>query len=418
MATLPVAKHLSDCVAEHMRTEFPRLAARQTVAEALAAIRESNPKERIIYFYVVDQDGRLEGVVPTRRLLLSPLGTRIEDIMVREVTVLPQTATVLDACEFFVLHRLLAFPVVDRQRRMIGVVDIELYTSELTDLDRSARIDNLFQLVGVHYAEAQLASPLWAFRNRFPWLLANVAGGVVAAFLSGIFRAELKAFVALALFIPVVLTVSEGVTIQSVSLALQALHGRRPTARGILWKACSEAITGIFLGVACAALVAAVARLWLGEYTVAFVLFGGIVGSVACAAVVGVVVPNLLRLLRRIPASLPAPWPWPPPTRPRCWSISASPTGYSSVRPARFRPPSPVRGAETIRYCRHLLSQSFRSVAMVWSRCALRRSTWGFLHYSLRATRSAGERCAWTPELGTPRYLLLVIDARVVALLS
>jgi len=301
MATSTVAQHLNDCIVEHMRTEFPRLAQEQTVEEALRAIRESNPKDRIIYFYVVDKDGRLNGVVPTRRLLLSPPSTRVADIMVREVTVLPQTATVLEACEFFILHRLLAFPVVDRQRRMIGVVDVELYTSELTDLDRSARSDDLFQLVGVHYAEAQLSSPLWAFKNRFPWLLANVAGGVMAALLCGVFRTELEHVVALALFIPVVLTISEGVSIQSVSLALQALHGQPPTTRTILRKARSEAVTGVFLGIACAALVAAVARLWLGQFTFAFVLFGGIMGSVACAAVIGVVVPNLLRLSRQDP---------------------------------------------------------------------------------------------------------------------
>jgi magnesium transporter len=232
---------------------------------------------------------------------LCPPGTRVADIMVREVTVLPQTATVMDACEFFILHRLLAFPVVDPQRRIIGVVDVELYTSELTDLDRTARSDDLFQLVGVHYAEAQLASPLRAFRTRFPWLLANVAGGVLAALLLGVFQADLQHAVALALFIPVVLTVSEGVSMQSVSLALQALHGQRPRIRSILRKARWEAVTGVFLGVACAGLVAGVARIWLGPSRVAFILFGGIVGSVACATVIGVLVPNLLRLLRQDP---------------------------------------------------------------------------------------------------------------------
>ena len=68
-------EHLNDCVTEHMRREFPRLGAQQTVEEALATLRENPPKERIIYFYVVDENGRLTGVVPTRRLLLCPPGT-------------------------------------------------------------------------------------------------------------------------------------------------------------------------------------------------------------------------------------------------------------------------------------------------------------------------------------------------------
>ena len=79
-------------------------------------------------------DNRLLGVVPTRRLLLSPLDKRIADIMVKEVVAIGQQATVLDACEFFILHKLLAFPVVDEKRRIVGVVDVELYTTELADL--------------------------------------------------------------------------------------------------------------------------------------------------------------------------------------------------------------------------------------------------------------------------------------------
>jgi len=89
---------------------------------------------------------------------------------------------VLEACEFFTLHRLLGFPVVDDNRRIIGVVDVELYTTELSELDRSERNDYLFQLVGVHLAEAQQSAPLIAFRSRFPWLLCNIAGGILAAF--------------------------------------------------------------------------------------------------------------------------------------------------------------------------------------------------------------------------------------------
>ena len=137
----------------------------------------------------------------------------------------------LDACEFFILHRLLALPVVDEHRRILGIVDVELYTSELIDLDSPERSDDLFQLIGVHLAEARQLSPLAAFRSRFPWLLATVAGGILAAFLAGLFRAELEKAVALALFIPVVLALSESVSIQSVSLALQVLHGRQPTAK-------------------------------------------------------------------------------------------------------------------------------------------------------------------------------------------
>jgi magnesium transporter len=284
-----------------MRTDFTRLGVEQTVGEALAAIRQSQPEGRIIYFYVVDAEDHLKGVVPTRRLLLSPLDKRVAEIMVREVVAVPKTATVLETCEFFTFHRFLAFPVVDEERRVVGMVDVELYTTELSDLDRSTRNDDLFQLIGVHLAEAQRTSPLAAFRSRFPWLVANIAGGIAAAFLSGIFEAELRQVVALALFIPVVLALSESVSIQSVTLAIQVLHGRQPTVRAILDKVRCEAVTGLLLGIASAITIGVVALAWLGQPVVALALLGGIVGGVACSAVIGVAMPNVLRLLRRDP---------------------------------------------------------------------------------------------------------------------
>ena len=128
---------LDDPITHHMRTEFARLHIDQTIGDALSAIRTNPPSSRVTYFYVVDDEGRIRGVVPVRRLLLSPLDKRVEEIMVREVITLPKTATVLDACDFFILHRLLAFPVVDKDRRILGIVDVELYTDELIDLDRT-----------------------------------------------------------------------------------------------------------------------------------------------------------------------------------------------------------------------------------------------------------------------------------------
>jgi len=295
-----IQRTLDDPITRHMRTEFARLHIDQTIGDALSAIRTNPPSSRVTYFYVVDDEGRIRGVVPVRRLLLSPLDKRVEEIMVREVITLPKNATVLDACDFFILHRLLAFPVVDKDRRILGVVDVELYTDELIDLDRTERHNDLFQLIGVHLAEAQQSSVV-AFRRRFPWLLANVAGGILAAFLSGIFQADLEKTVALAIFIPVVLALSESVSIQSVSLAIQLLHGRRPTIQAILGKLRSEAITGLFLGIASATAVGFVAILWLGRVRVVVALLGAILGGVTCAAVIGMSIPNLLRFFQREP---------------------------------------------------------------------------------------------------------------------
>jgi magnesium transporter len=292
------AEKLGDSVAQHMRSDFVCLRADRTVADALAAIRAAPAEGRVLYFYAVDDMNRLLGVVPTRRLLLSQPDCLVADIMDRQVIAIPQSATVLEARQFFALHHLLGFPVVDDEHRLQGVVDVNLYAGELTGLNRSADCDDLFQLIGVHAAEAEHASPADAFRKRFPWLLCNIGGGIIAAWLGGFFELELKRVVELALFIPVVLNLAESVSTQSVSLAIEALHGRRPTLPTILRRLRSELTTALLLGIAAGAVVGLMEFAWRGNFRLFLVLLGGIAGGMSCSALVGAAMPNLLRLLR------------------------------------------------------------------------------------------------------------------------
>ena len=62
-------------VVDHARKDFPLLDANMTVAEALERIRREGVGERVIYFFAIDEQERLVGVVPTRRLLTASLET-------------------------------------------------------------------------------------------------------------------------------------------------------------------------------------------------------------------------------------------------------------------------------------------------------------------------------------------------------
>jgi magnesium transporter len=301
MGTRLTRTNLHDPVTAHMHQDFTRVSLRQTVSEALEELRRQPPRGRIIYFYVVDAEGRLQGVVPTRRLLLSPGDQPLADIMVQRVVALPAAATVEEACEWFIQHRLLALPIVDTEKHLLGVVDMELYTDEMGQLEEASNREHLFQLLGVQVTDAHQRSPLLAFRSRAPWLSCNLGAGILAAFLSGVYENELSKVVALAFFIPVVLNLAESVSSQSVSLALQWLHSA-PAAHHSLWaRLRSELGTGTLLGLASGFVLALVALLWLRQFRVALCLMGGVTGGVAGAAVLGISIPVVLRWLRLEP---------------------------------------------------------------------------------------------------------------------
>jgi magnesium transporter len=293
----PARPNPDDPITAHMHHDYTTLQERQTVGAALDWLRTHPPTGRIIYFYVLDSDGRLCGVVPTRRLVLSAPEATISEIMVRKVVTLPSRATVLEACEFFIQHRLLAFPVVDDAGLLLGVVDVELYAEEIGQLHDPNRRDDLFQLIGVRAAQARPTSVFAAFRHRVPWLGCNIAAGITAAVLAGVFDDLLTEVVALAYFFPVVLNLAESVSSQSVSIAIQLLHGEQPSWRGMAVRLRTELGTGALLGLASGAVVALTALAWLGNAQVAFALIGGIAGGVTGAAVFGLSLPMALRLL-------------------------------------------------------------------------------------------------------------------------
>ena len=270
----------------------------QTIDEVLRVIRASASANSIHYFYVVDADQRLVGVVPTRRLLTSEPDRTVAEVMVDHVVAIPDWATVLIASEYFATRRLLAFPVVNAKGQLLGVVDVSLFTDEVIDLARRT-YDDIFQLIGVH-GTAQRST--WdAFKDRFPWLLCNIAGGLMAAFIASRFEHLLQNVVVLALFIPIVLALGESVSMQALSLTLQSFTDGPFVPKRLLAALWKEFRTAALLGVACGGVVAAVVIVWRGETVVAAVIFAAIALSMVVACLLGVSFPASLRVAKADP---------------------------------------------------------------------------------------------------------------------
>src|ERR1044071_1045085 len=133
-------EHFDQPILSFARKDFICLPEDIDVAAALEWIRHrGTTSDNIIYFYVVNQQQQLVGVLPTRRLLTSRIDCRISELMITRVVSVPQSATVLDACELFLMYKLLAFPIIDDQRRIVGVVDVGLFTEEVLDVSEKER---------------------------------------------------------------------------------------------------------------------------------------------------------------------------------------------------------------------------------------------------------------------------------------
>lgn len=288
-------------VLNHIRKDFGLLREEWTVRETIEHLRTLDVGERIIYFYVAGENDRLVGVVPTRKLLMSSADQKLGEIMIRRVVAIPKTATVFDACEFFVLHKFFALPVVDEQRRILGVVDITLVTDEVLEGGEPTEMQDVFEVLGFHMAAARNAGPFQALRFRFPWLLATVASGTVCALITGRFEEILQHLLILAFFLPLVLGLGEGVSMQSMTLFIQALRVNPPTRDWYFRALRREAATATLLGLACGSVVGLIVWVWKGNALAAAAIGGSVLLSFETACILGLSIPSLLHALKLDP---------------------------------------------------------------------------------------------------------------------
>ena len=296
-------EHLNEPITSVARRDVATLREDVCVGEALELIRAQGEAlgEKVVYFYVVDQDDRLAGVLPTRRLLTSAPNVPLRDIMVRRVLSLPCSATVLEGCEAFVMHKLLAFPVVDKDKHIVGVVDVGLLADEAFDLAEREETDALFESIGFRISEVRDASSWKAFRFRFPWLLATIASGTICAVMAGFFEMTLAQTLILAFFLTLVLGLGESVSIQSVAVTIQVLRAVEPSFSWYAKAFLREAGTALLLGAACGGLVGLIAWVWRGTGLEGFVIGASIFLSLCMACFLGLTVPTILHALKLDP---------------------------------------------------------------------------------------------------------------------
>lgn len=298
------ASHFKERALDYASTDFAILPQNYTIQEALDSVLEQGVGERIVYFYVVDEAERLVGVLPTRRLLTTERNLRVESVMITRIVKLPEEATVYDASEMFILFRLLALPIVNTDGKLLGVVDVTLVAEEMALLDdepESSPGNDVFATIGFQVAQVKNASPLQAFRFRFPWLLATIASGTVAAILAGFFEATLAESLILAFFLTLVLGLGESVSMQSMTLTIQAIAAVEPS-RGWYGRALRrEVASAVLLGGACGAIVGAISWVWRGEPVASLSIGLSIVLALIVACSIGFSVPALIHKLKLDP---------------------------------------------------------------------------------------------------------------------
>lgn len=224
-----------------MGTEYVAVPLAATVAEATEAVRaNAEVVDPIFAVFAVDEEGRLAGVVPLKRLLLSPATALVADVAETDPVTCEPDLDQEEVARLMERYDLVALPVVSAGGRLVGRITID----DVVDVIREEAEEDLQRAVGITGEEELSASVFAISRGRLPWLAIGMAG----AFFSGLviqgFEGALERAIVLATFIPVVTATGGNAAIQSAAIAVQGLTS------GDLWLADGFRRLGKELGVA------------------------------------------------------------------------------------------------------------------------------------------------------------------------
>ena len=279
----------SDSAGGIMSPRVFEMSSRVTCGQAISALQNRSAElESIHYVYVLDDQRRLVGVTSLRSLLTSKPSTPIAQIMTREIIAVEPEEDQEEVAKFVARYDLLAIPVVDAERHLLGMVTVD----DVVDVIRAEFDEDMMLMAGVQ-GSLQEQSLARQGARRAGWLLATLFGGILAAELIGLFEETLLRVAVLAGFIPVIMGMGGNVGIQSATLAVRGLATGSVQVLGAVRFVWTEARVGLLIG----ALYAALLGLYgLARFPpiIAASLASSIFLAIAAASVLGAGVPLAL----------------------------------------------------------------------------------------------------------------------------
>ncbi len=285
-----------------MATEVVAVPLAATVAEATDAVRaQAHVVDPVFAVFAVDGEGRLEGVVPLKRLLLAPSDALVADIAEPDPVSVEPDLDQEEVARIMERYDLIALPVVSSTGRLLGRITVD----DVLDVVREEAEEDLQRAVGIT-GEEELSSSVFAVsRGRLVWLLLGLVGAYVSGLVIVGFEDALQVAPVLALFIPIVMAMAGNAGIQSSAIAVQGLASgdlwRSDLARRIGKELAVALLNGVVLAVALSLIVIASG---FGEDTQLLALTAGIalLIVIVISTLVGATVPLALNRVGIDPA--------------------------------------------------------------------------------------------------------------------
>lgn len=267
--------------------------------------RQAEEMDDIYYVYVVDDQMRLQGVLPLKKIITHPSVSKIKHVMEADAVSVEASTPIDEVALDFEKYDLVAMPVVDGIGRLVGQITVDDVMDEVRE-----QSERDYQLASGLSSDVDADDSILAqTKARLPWLLIGIIGGILNSLILGGFENQIAAVAALALFIPLIGGTGGNVGVQASAIVVQGLANGRLDIKDATRQIGKEVLVALLNAVVISGIVL-IYNLIVhpGQYAVMFSVSISLFAVVIFATVFGTFVPLTLERLNIDPALATGPF--------------------------------------------------------------------------------------------------------------
>ena len=225
-----------------MSTEMVVVNENWSMPECLKEMRrQAEDLDDIYYIYVVDDEERLCGTFPLKKMVTSPSVVKVKHVMTKEVVSADVDTPIEEVAMLIEKYNLVAIPVVDKIGRLLGQITVDDVMDEIREQN-----EHEYQLNAGITKDIETNDTVFTQTGaRLPWLVIGMLGGIGSSLLLNNFTSTLGNHPEMALFIPLLAGMGGNVGVQSSAIAVQGLANNSLDSRHIFGHIMKELLVAL-----------------------------------------------------------------------------------------------------------------------------------------------------------------------------
>lgn len=266
--------------------------------------KQAEEVDEIHYVYVVDDDERLRGVLPLKKLITNPSVSKIKHVMKKDPIAVRDSDSIEEVTQTIEKYDLVAVPVIDSIGRLVGRITIDDVMDEVRE-----QHERDYQLASGISQDVETSDNVFTqTAARLPWLLIGMIGGLSNSIILGGFENSFASNPKTALFIPLIGGTGGNVGIQSSAIVVQGLANNTLKEGNIFSQILKESVVSVINASTISLIVFIYNFFMLGDRAITSAVSLSLFTVVIFASIFGTIVPLLLDKMKIDPALATGPF--------------------------------------------------------------------------------------------------------------